>query len=318
MGILTFLGSLFGCGRKDIGEKGKDGLGKKAVDNESGLAEFYYSYNASLGGDSYSYRLTEEDGKVLFTLEMQIYPENGEMQEELDPAVLESMNELYKKYRIAEWEGYSKYNTMVLDGDGFSLSLRFKDGKSMSASGTNAYPERYAAFTGEMKALLKPYEEELIEKKRQEKIQEGLKGELSSVYATFIQKGKSGSDEYHIHLYLTDREDRKNAEIRVKSVSGEFLPEGEYNVSRRLSKEEMHFSEIRELIEKHEVIRWTDYDKAAEDYNNSEWFQFNFGFEEMSISAMGTEPPENYEAFRSDFLKLMAVLEQEMEEKAEE
>ena len=50
-------------------------------------------------------------------------------------------------------------------------------------------------------------------------------------------------------------------------------------------------------------MKWYNWDKAAEDYNNAEWFQLSFSFEEGNMNAMGTEYPENYDEFRSEVLQ---------------
>ena len=138
------------------GEEGKDGLGKKAVDNKSGLSYFYFSYDGTIGGNNYHYRVENKDGVCVFEYETMEHPDYGKMTMTVDRSVLDELNDLYLKYRIAEWEGYSKYNTMVCDGDGFSLSLKFNDKKYMSASGTNEYPERYGQFRGGVEGILGP------------------------------------------------------------------------------------------------------------------------------------------------------------------
>ena len=316
MGILTFLSGLFGCGKKiDIGERGEDGIGKKARDNESGVTDLYYSYDGTIGGNNYHFRVTKEkDGRVVFRCEYLEHRDYDEMEREVAPDILDRLTAIYKECRLAEWDGFRKYNEYVMDGDGFSLSISFADGQNMSAHGSNAYPERYREFSEKLHGLLDPIAAEVLEEYRQKKIAAGIQGELTSVFATFIQHGGSGSDEYHITIYGSREHRDENVSIRVKSVSGEFLPAGEYQLYTGADKEALKFDAIQTVIEKYEVIRWCDYDRTAEDYNNSEWFQLAFGFDGgTTIAACGTEPPENYAEFRQEFLSLISSLVQELE-----
>ena len=50
-----------------------------------------------------------------------------------------------------------------------------------------------------------------------------------------------------------------------------------------------------------------------------EWFQISLGFDDgLSINAMGSEPPENYDAFRADFLRVMADAAEKVKELPEQ
>ena len=320
MGILTLLSGLFGC-RKGLipGEKGDDGLGLRAVPNKSGAVAFYYSYDGTIGGNNYSYDVRrEEDGRVFFTYESMEYPDYGEMRREVDGAFLESLNALYMEHNLCRWDGYSKYNPNIDDGDGFSVRFSFADGASMSAHGSNCYPDGYREFSAAMHALTDPVTAEMLEEKRQEMIGRGFDGTVDFLMVTFFQRGTSGSDKYE---FLISREGVRspNYDARIYSESGEFLPEGDYRVYREVPDEYIGFDEIQELADRYRLIEWYNYDKAAEDYNNSEWFQIEFGFTgDSRLSAMGTEPPPHYEEFRHDFLKLMTEKMLKIEELPEE
>ena len=133
MGILSLLARCSG-----LGPKGSNGIGKRAKDNQSGVSDFYYSYNGSIGGNSYSYRIKDEDGKKVFIYEAMEHREFADMKLDCPPEILDRLYKLYLDMRIAEWDGFDKYNPKVLDGDGFSLRIKFNDGVKMSAGGSNA------------------------------------------------------------------------------------------------------------------------------------------------------------------------------------
>ena len=317
MGILTILLSLLGCGTKP-GVTGSNGLGKRAKDNESGVVGFYYHYDGTIGGDSFTYQVQKKDDKIMLTYESMEHSDWGEMTKELDEAFLSRLTELYKNCRVAAWEGYRKTNTMVSDGDGFSLSLYFADGKSMSASGMNAHPEGYRDFRDAMNEIFDPVIKELLQEKRQEIIDAGLEGSLTSILAVFMQKGASGSDSYN--FLLMDGDIRtNNYDITVHSASGEFFPSGDYRVCRKADDEYLKLEAVQALVEKYDLVRWYDWREASETPNDSEWFQISFGFSGgQTLNAMGTAHPEHYDEFRQDFLSLMAESYQEISALPEE
>lgn len=155
--------------RKGIlpGEKGKSGKGIFGRRNKSGIAEFCYRYDGTIGGNNYSYTVAQKAGGAVFTCEFMEHPAVKSVQREVDADLLERLNKLYEKYRVYRWDGYSRYNSRICDGNGFSLSIKFRDGKSLYANGMNAFPVRYREFSEEMNALLDPIKEELFDKAEQ-------------------------------------------------------------------------------------------------------------------------------------------------------
>ena len=323
MGILAFMCSMFGCGRAKSpdtktpdtqtetpggggpvpsGAVGDEGAGDSAVVNESGIVDFYYSYNATIGADSYSYHVEKTDDGITFTYEGMEDWQYGEMTAEVGEDILDRLEELYRSCNIVRWDGFNMDNPDMLDGDGFSLGLVFADDTLLTAHGSNAYPSGYQDFVSKMREILEPIKDEVKEEKRQEKIKEGLHGTLDTILFTIIQKGKSGRDEYHV-LIMAEGYRETNYDVRVKSVSGEFFPEGEYNVHRHVPNEVLNLEKVQELVEKYDLIEWYDFEKTAEDYSNAEWYQIDLGFgDEMDISSMGTVYPEHYKEFRKEFL----------------
>ena len=152
------------CLRNGIlpGEKGKGGKGIFARKNKSGMAEFRYRYDGTVGGNNRTYTVARTEGGAVFTCEWMGYPAVKTVQKETDAGVLERLNELYAKYRVYRWDGYSKYHSRIRDGKGFSFSIKFCDGGTLDASGMNAFPARYHEFCEEMSAVLDPIREELL------------------------------------------------------------------------------------------------------------------------------------------------------------
>ena len=159
--VKFLLGRLF-CPHKMPGEKGRNGVGKRARNNTSGISAFRFGYDGSIGGNNYTYVVSQKDESVVFSYNSMEYPDLEHTEMTVDKSVLDRLNELYVNFRLAEWDGYSKYNTEICDGDGFSLRIKFNDGASVAASGTNAFPRRYGEFFAAMSSILDPLRDELL------------------------------------------------------------------------------------------------------------------------------------------------------------
>lgn len=305
MGIIASMTALFGCTEIQTGEKGSSGIGNKAVSNESGIVTLNYSYIGSVGGGSYTYDISKDGDRYYFTFEGMDYHDYPEMRAELAEGDLEKINQLYLDMHIAAWDGFDKTNTMVCDGSGFSFSLTFEDGKHLNAQGTNAFPDGYREFTDALEKLLLPYKERVTEDGRQYIIEKGISGELTSVFVNIVQHGNSGRDSYAICLYDSGIR-QNNFDVTIDSDSCEFFEKGKSVYYTTLPDEALCFDKIKTLIEKYDLIKWYDYHENADDYGNAEWFQISMSFEDGEISAYGTLHPDNYDEFRTDFLKLIA------------
>lgn len=313
MGII---GALAGCRNNPNPENvtsGSEGAEMNAENNQSGVDTFYYAYHGSIGGDSYSYSVTEEDGKHYFVYESMLHPDYGELTKEVDDAFLDQVTKLYKECHLATWDGYDETNEYVLDGDGFSLSISFRDGQSLQAYGSNSEPDGYRDFCEKMQALFSPLKQEVMEIKRQEKIAEGLPGELTFMMVDFRQRGASGSDKYEAFITMPGVRE-KNFDVRITSESGDLLPEGTYQYYESVPADQIDFAGVKALIQKYNLVTWYNYDETDEDYMNKEWFQISFGFDDgKSLNAMGTKHPENYEEFRREFLELLISMCSQLE-----
>lgn len=320
MGLLALLAGVFGKKPgpaaptadpdptvEDNGLRGTEGLGDKAVENDSGLTYFYYAYQGSIGGGDYHCEAERQaDGTALIRYESMEYRDYGELTLTLPQEFFGKLEALYHDCRLYRWEGFSMTDTYVLDGDGFSLSLMFVDGKRMSADGTNAYPEGYREFTSAMRSLFDPVIEEMKEAARQKRIAEGVRGKLDFVMINFKQQGASGRDSADALLAASGIRN-KNCDITVKCQSGEIFGKGERRVYAEVPEDILHLEEIQKLIEKYNVISWYNWEKSAENYSDCEWFQLDLSYDSGdAIRCMGTLHPENYDAFRAELLALLA------------
>ncbi len=148
--------TLFGCGKRgDL--VGSDGVGKGAPGNESGVASLTFSVSESPRGDRYICTLRETEDGAVFLYTSLLFTKDEEKSFPADGAVLSELTDLYRSLRIAEWDGFDKSDRSVLDGTDFTLSITFRDGKTLHAAGSNAFPQNFAAFRREMEEIARRY-----------------------------------------------------------------------------------------------------------------------------------------------------------------
>ena len=68
----------------------------------------------------------------------------------MDRKSLEGLADLIRELGLSSWNGFRGNNPNVLDGSGFGLSVSYPDGRSISASGHNAFPKDYGKRTNEL------------------------------------------------------------------------------------------------------------------------------------------------------------------------
>jgi len=78
----------------------------------------------------------------------------------VEEPVLEELGKIASKYHLDRWDGFDKNNKHVMDGNNFSLSVTLADGRSISARGSNRFPEGYSDAKQEICELF----EDLIDK----------------------------------------------------------------------------------------------------------------------------------------------------------
>lgn len=273
--------------------------------NDSPITNFTYHFDGTIGRNSHTYIVQIVDRKATITMEDMRHHDYGEMVDTAGLEFIQSLENLCIKHHIKRWDGFNGYDHDVRDGKGFSLSVRYADGKRISAYGMNDFPRGYRDFYTDLHALFEPYYNRMCENVLQQKKEHGVHGHMTFMMMNFIQKGESGCDKYEVLVSRTGIR-RPNIDVRVHSVSGEFFPKGDHTYYTDLSDEEFDWTGFEALVKKHDLVQWMDFHQAAEDYDNAEWFQMAFDFEDGHISAMGTAHPEHYEAFRHDFLQLLS------------
>lgn len=102
-----------------------------------------FSHSGSSIDQCFSYAAYVENGVML--ADFSLYGMEEITGVPLDADETQAVLALPAQADFSLWDGFHATNSDVLDGDSFSLTLRFADGTEIVASGNNAYPEGYQA-----------------------------------------------------------------------------------------------------------------------------------------------------------------------------
>lgn len=273
----------------------------------STIKTFRFHYDGTIGGNNFDYEVKIEDNVAYLIYQDMQHWSYRTMHDTAGVEFIQALQELCAKHDVWKFNGFDEYNRYVSDGAGFSLYIGFENDKDISAHGMNEFPRGYREFKQDLRELFAPYCERMRQAALEKKKAEGVSGELRFISMNFIQHGKSGSNRYEVMLHRHYSEDAK-VDITIRSTDGELLPEGEYRFYTTVPDKQIDWKSFANLVKKHHLVDWMDFDQAAEDYNNEEWFQMEFSFENGRIDASGTVHPEHYDAFRKDFLTLLLKL----------
>ena len=105
-----------------------------------------------LGEDVRLYERMDKGGPVLVLSRAVGYSPDGRKEAVLDAARLAELEGLLEKNGVRSWDGFKGRPSMdVLDGEGFSLSVTFRDGAAIHASGENKFPTDYRSFRNDLR-----------------------------------------------------------------------------------------------------------------------------------------------------------------------
>ncbi|MCQ2136457.1 MAG: hypothetical protein MJY67_06025 [Bacteroidales bacterium] len=224
--------------------------------------------------------------------------------EEIPDSVAAKVKEMIANSEVLKWDGFDGVNRHVLDGGGFSFAATWSDGTSVTAHGSNKYPEGYGYVADIMHELFRPYEKKF----EYERVPKTLESDqITILFATFKQSGASGYSEYEFELREEPIGAAKNVVAKLFDYTGEFLKEPTLRPSDRLyvyaEAKNPSLSAVAKVIRKYELFKINGYDQTAENYNDMEWFQISALYDSGErVNLMGTEPFENYTEFRHDFI----------------
>ncbi len=183
-GVLVFMFTsiLAGCRRTvqtlDLRYEGDPG-GKKVTMDRFESFDFSFSSGYYMNSGN-AYSAVRDGDRVIVKVRLDSVPDEEVPEIETDAAFMERLEQIVRDHNVAAWNGFSRSQKNVLDGDSFHLYIRMANGETLGAGGYEAWPEGYGSVRGELeslfvglyeehypsreKALERYYQEELVPK----------------------------------------------------------------------------------------------------------------------------------------------------------
>jgi len=156
--------AICGCGKKEEPEEMQMMEEPREMQmmeepREMEITSFSFTHTGSSTEQCFLYSAEQtEDGIRLYTEEL--FSGGLIVDMIVDEPILEHLGEIAGKYRLDRWDGFDKSDKHVMDGTRFSLSVTLADGKTISAHGSNSFPDGYGDAKQEICELF----EEIIDK----------------------------------------------------------------------------------------------------------------------------------------------------------
>ena len=114
---------------------------KKIVLKNTTRFRLFYTNGYMMNADT-EYEYVLEDGKYIMSIKPYLVDRENIISFEVDKSVIEEIETILNKYEVYKWNGFSKSDHNVLDGDSFSFNVKMND-VDISASGYMKYPDNY-------------------------------------------------------------------------------------------------------------------------------------------------------------------------------
>lgn len=120
------------------------------------IKRFWFGNHGSYMGSGFDYRYELKDGKGNISIRIEGVRDEDALLLTDDGSAAERLAAIIEELKLRKWDGFNGCDSDVLDGDSFSLSVCFDDGKSISAHGYMKYPKGYAEASGRFDELFIP------------------------------------------------------------------------------------------------------------------------------------------------------------------
>lgn len=103
---------------------------------------------------------TDEGARISYYRGPWMYDDDMDREECLQKRVdggqelVDTLLYIFTECRILKWDGFHGTNDQVLDGDSYTLEAVVNDGRTISCSGCNAYPDHYGSLMRAINAQL--------------------------------------------------------------------------------------------------------------------------------------------------------------------
>lgn len=123
------------------------------------ITAFSFQHGASLADECYLFKLTKDGDSVRLYAE-ELFSGGRIVDTMIEDDVLDQLGELMGTYHVDRWDGFDKNNKHVMDGSSFTLSVTLADGSTISAHGSNAFPDNYSEVSDAIRTMYETFTEQ--------------------------------------------------------------------------------------------------------------------------------------------------------------
>ncbi len=124
---------------------------EKEVEKVNSIESFTFSYtNGYMVNSDVRYSLVCDDECLIL---IKRFGEENSLEYEADNMFIDRLINLINDNELIKWNGFNKNNESVLDGDSFSLNVKYNNGKEIEAYGYMIWPENYKYVKKEIEML---------------------------------------------------------------------------------------------------------------------------------------------------------------------
>ncbi len=263
---------------------------KRVVIEKNNIKHISFSY--STGNMIYSnvvYVIDLEEDGYYATIKPNGISDEAKKKVKVDQNTFEKLvNELIK-YNVSSWDGFKKSDKNVLDGDGFSFSIRTKDDKRIEASGYMKWPKNYSEVKGVFNSMIGDLY----------KVKEYNAKDFESMNFSYSNGGSIANSQ---EIYDLNKKDGKYiASIKEKYKTSDEIIEVETDIN--------FVYKVLDIINKYNVSSWDGFHENDSNVLDGESFYFSFQAGDNKISAGGYMSwPENYGKVKTELTEVFHSL----------
>lgn len=146
--LVVFIVFLVGC--SSLGYSGTKGGKTKYQDVETEVNELTIRYYADMGEVVYIFTQTDE-GAFFASKNSDIEETNLSP---VDAEIFDELNNWVDTYNIRAWDGFDMTQRNVNDGSAFRLEIVLATGETITAHGSNAYPNGYEDANNALRQII--------------------------------------------------------------------------------------------------------------------------------------------------------------------
>ena len=120
------------------------------------ITAFSFWHTASVADECFVYSAQAVEGGVRLRTE-ELYLDGRVVECITREPILKELGAIAGKYRLDRWDGFDKTDKRASDGSSFTLHITLADGGTISAHGSNRFPDNYSAAAQEIRAVFEEF-----------------------------------------------------------------------------------------------------------------------------------------------------------------